>query len=38
MMAGKTIVVTGLLNRVVVQSVRFTPRIIVRKVTRWLNA
>jgi short-subunit dehydrogenase len=38
MMAGKTIVVTGLMNRVLVQSVRFTPRIIVRKVTRWLNA
>jgi short-subunit dehydrogenase len=37
MMAGKVIVVTGLLNRLLVQSIRFSPRFMVRKVTRWLN-
>jgi hypothetical protein len=37
MMAGKTIVVTGLLNRFLVQAVRFSPRFMVRKVVRWLN-
>jgi short-subunit dehydrogenase len=37
MMAGKVIVVNGLLNRLLVQSVRFSPRFVVRRVTRLLN-
>jgi short-subunit dehydrogenase len=37
MMAGKAIVVNGLLNRVLVQSARFAPRAVVRKVVRLLN-
>jgi short-subunit dehydrogenase len=37
MMAGRTIVVTGLANRLLVQSVRFSPRFLVRRVAKWLN-
>jgi hypothetical protein len=37
MMAGKPIVVHGLKNKVLVQSVRTSPRAIVRLITAWLN-
>jgi short-subunit dehydrogenase len=37
MKKGKAIVITGLLNKILVQSVRLAPRAIVRKVTKWLN-
>ncbi len=35
---GRAIVVNGLQNRLLAQSVRFSPRWLVRKVTRWLNS
>lgn len=38
MMNGKAIVVNGFQNRLLSQSVRFAPRSLVRKVTRWLNS
>jgi hypothetical protein len=37
MMAGKAIVVNGFLNRLLVQSVRFGPRAVVRRISRLLN-
>lgn len=38
MMRGKAVVITGAQNRLLAQSVRFSPRFVVRKTTRWLNA
>jgi short-subunit dehydrogenase len=38
MMNGTAIVVNGFQNRLLAQSVRFAPRSLVRKVTRWLNS
>lgn len=37
MMKGKIIVTTGLLNRLLAQSVRMMPRVVVRRITRMLN-
>jgi short-subunit dehydrogenase len=37
MMEGRTVVVTGLMNKLLVQSLRFSPRIVVRKVAKSLN-
>ena len=38
MMAGKAIVIPGLPNRLLAQSVRISPRFVVRRIARWLNA
>jgi hypothetical protein len=38
MMAGRTIVIPGLGNRLLAQSVRVGPRFLVRRITGWLNA
>ncbi len=38
MMAGKAVVVPGLLNRLLAQSVRVSPRFVVRRIAGWLNA
>jgi len=38
MMAGKAIVIPGLLNRLLAQSVRVSPRFLVRRIAGWLNA
>jgi short-subunit dehydrogenase len=38
MMKGRTIVVTGLRNRLLAQSVRFSPRLVVRRAVRWINS
>lgn len=37
LMAGKTLVVTGLLNQIGVWAVRFAPRGLVRETVRWLQ-
>ncbi|MGB8329715.1 MAG: SDR family oxidoreductase [Polyangiales bacterium] len=37
MMKGKVIAIEGLLNRLAAFSVRFSPRALVRKLTRWMN-
>jgi short-subunit dehydrogenase len=37
LMAGKAIVIPGLMNRVMAQSVRVSPRSVVRKIARHLN-
>jgi short-subunit dehydrogenase len=37
MMGGRTVVVAGLMNRLLVQSLRLSPRFVVRKVAKWLN-
>jgi short-subunit dehydrogenase len=37
MMKGKAVVVPGFQNKLLIQSIRFTPRIIVRAITRWLQ-
>jgi short-subunit dehydrogenase len=37
MLAGKAIVIPGLMNRVMAQSVRVSPRSAVRKIARYLN-
>ncbi|MEM7433645.1 MAG: SDR family oxidoreductase [Myxococcota bacterium] len=37
MMAGRVVAVEGLINKIGVFSVRFSPRAMVRKLTRWLN-
>lgn len=37
MRKGKVIVITGLMNRIMAFSVRFTPRSIIRKITGFLN-
>ncbi len=37
MTAGKAIVIPGLMNRVMAQSVRVSPRAAVRKIARQLN-
>ncbi len=37
MMQGKTIVITGLKNKFLIQSLRFSPRFMVRKAAKWLN-
>jgi len=37
MMRGKVVAIEGLLNRLAAFSVRFSPRALVRKVTRWMN-
>lgn len=36
-LAGKVLVIPGLVNKIGVQSVRFSPRAAVRQVTRWLQ-
>jgi hypothetical protein len=38
MMAGKAVVVPGLPNRLLAQSVRISPRFLVRRIAGWLNA
>lgn len=38
MMAGKAVVTPGLLNRLLAQSVRISPRFLVRRIAGWLNA
>ena len=38
MMAGKAIAIPGLLNRLLAQSVRISPRFLVRRIAGWLNA
>jgi hypothetical protein len=37
MMAGQTIVIPGVVNRIAVQAIRVTPRAIVRRVIRFIN-
>jgi hypothetical protein len=37
MMKGKVVAIEGLMNRLSAFSVRFGPRALVRKITRWLN-
>lgn len=37
MMKGKALAIEGLMNRLVAFSIRFSPRALVRKITRWLN-
>jgi short-subunit dehydrogenase len=34
MMSGKVVAVQGLMNKIMAQSVRFTPRVVVRSVAR----
>jgi short-subunit dehydrogenase len=38
MMAGRSIVVPGLMNKITVQSVRVTPRAIVARIVKALNS
>jgi short-subunit dehydrogenase len=38
MMGGKAVAVPGLLNRLLAQSVRISPRFLVRRIAGWLNA
>jgi short-subunit dehydrogenase len=38
MMSGKSLVVPGLVNKIGVQSQRLAPRVMVRKITRWLQS
>jgi hypothetical protein len=38
MMGGKAVAVPGLLNRLLAQSVRLSPRFLVRRIAGWLNA
>lgn len=37
MMKGKAVVVPGIQNKLLIQSIRFTPRILVRAITGWLQ-
>ena len=37
MMKGKVVAIEGLMNWLSAFSVRFSPRVLVRKITRWLN-
>jgi len=37
MMKGKVVAIEGLMNRLAAFSVRFSPRFVVRKLTRWMN-
>jgi short-subunit dehydrogenase len=37
MMKGKVVAIEGLMNWISAFSVRFGPRALVRKITRWLN-
>lgn len=37
MMAGKVVAIEGLINKIAAFSNRFSPRALVRKITRWLN-
>jgi short-subunit dehydrogenase len=38
MLAGKRLVIPGLVNKITAQSVRATPRAIVLKIVRYLNS
>jgi short-subunit dehydrogenase len=38
MLAGRRLVTTGLMNKIVAQSVRISPRALVLKITRLLNS
>ncbi|MGB5811067.1 MAG: SDR family oxidoreductase [Polyangiales bacterium] len=37
MMAGRVVAIEGLINKIAAFSNRFSPRAVVRKITRWLN-
>ncbi len=37
LMSGKTVVVPGLINKLIIQSIRLAPRKLVVKITRWLQ-